>query len=531
MDADASHRPVMKLISSESVVTADGRVGNAIVVHGGRVVHVGDRQELVRSHMVEERYPGSFIIPGLRDAHIHVVPYAALMSGCSLKSATSMDDLIERLADFAGRRPEDASVVATRFDDESLVERRLPTRVELDRAVPDRPAVIYRYCGHIAVANSMALAASGITEHTADPEGGSIDRDDIGLPTGVLRETAAGLIGPALSRGGTLDPDALISALEGLASIGITSVGAMIGYGESPSEKLEAEIELWRTVARRLPIRVHGIVITDDADRLEWAADALSNSGPRLRWLGVKRFADGSLGGHTAAMREPFADVDSLGTFRLTAADEAIARRSVEMGGVAAIHAIGDRAVSGVLDTFERLIAVGADPTALRMEHVSIIDPPLAERFAQLGVTAVIQPAFLASESQWVFDRVGPDREAWVYPFRSMSELGIPMAGSSDCPVEPPHPLWGMAAAIDRYGITPDEALDPLAALGLFTVGGARTLREPPPLAVGSPADLIVVDVDPSTATADSIHDAIVLDTYVDGEVVDVDRSLSTWVD
>lgn len=201
------------------------------------------------------------------------------------------------------------------------------------------------------------------------------------------------------------------------------------------------------------------------------------------------------------------------------------------MGGVAAIHAIGDRAVSGVLDIFERLIASGADPAALRMEHVSIIDPPLAERFAKLGVTAVIQPAFLASESQWVFDRVGADREAWVYPFRSMGELGIPMAGSSDCPVEPPHPLWGMAAAIDRHGITPDEALDPLDALGLFTVGGARTLREPPPLAVGSPADLIVVDIDPSTATAASIHDATVVDTYVDGEVVDVDRSRSIWVD
>lgn len=521
----------MKLISADSVVTADGRVGDALLVHGGRVVQVGEREELVRSDMVEERYPGSCIIPGLRDAHIHVVPYAALLSGCSLKSATSLDDLVDRLADFARRRKGDESVVATRFDDESLAERRLPTRVELDRAVPDRPAVVYRYCGHIAVANSMALAASGITEHTPDPEGGSIDRDDHGVPTGVLRETAAGLIGPALSRGGTLDPDALVTALQGLASIGITSVGAMIGYGESPSEKLEAEIDLWRAVARRLPIRVHGIVITDDADRLEWAADALSNGGPRLRWLGVKRFADGSLGGHTAAMRAPFADVDSLGTYRLTAADEAIAQRSVAMGGVAAIHAIGDRAVSDVLNAFERLIAAGADPAALRMEHVSIIDPPLAERFAQLGVTAVVQPAFLASESQWVFDRVGPDREAWVYPFRSMSELGIPMAGSSDCPVEPPHPLWGMAAAIDRHGITPSEALDPLAALGLFTVGGARTLREPPPLAVGSPADFVVVDVDPSSATAEAIRGAIVLDTYVDGEAVDFDRSRPIWVD
>jgi hypothetical protein len=130
-----------------------------------------------------------------------------------------------------------------------------------------------------------------------------------------------------------------------------------------------------------------------------------------------------------------------------------------------------------------------------------------------------------------VVGRVGAARERWVYPFRSMRDAGIPLAGSSDCPVEPPHPLWGMAAAVDRHGITPSEALEPWEALHLFTDGAARALREPPPLAVGSPADLVIVDTDLTRTDAAGIRDAAVIDTYVDGESLALDRTIPAWVD
>lgn len=519
-----------KLVAADAVITSAGIVGNAVLVSDGRVAAIGDHADLRRSDLVEERYPGAFIAPGFRDAHIHAVPYAALLGGCSLKNAKSIDDLVDRLARFAATLEPGAPVVATRFDDESLVDGRLPDRTDLDRAVPDRPAVIYRYCGHVAVANSAALLASGIDASTPDPDGGSLDRVD-DAPTGVLRETAAGLIAPALARGGSLDPTLLLAGLERLATLGITSIGAMIGYGEQPSEKLEAEIDLWCEIARDLPIKVHGITITDDPRQLATAREALNNAGARLRWLGVKRFADGSLGGHTAAMCSPFSDVDTTGTYRLTDADAAIARTCAEMGGMVCIHAIGDRAVGGVLDVFTDLVNGGADPAALRMEHVSIIDPEQILRFAELGVTASIQPAFLASESAWLGDRVGPRRAHWVYPFASMRDAGIPLAGSSDCPVEPPHPLWGMAAAVDRHGIAPLEALTPREALGLFTFGAARAVREPEPLSSGSAADLVILDTNLISATAAEIHDCEVLATYVDGHALDLDRSLPTWVD
>ncbi|MCL1594786.1 MAG: amidohydrolase family protein, partial [Actinomycetia bacterium] len=226
------------LVSADAVATGRGRQGDSLLIDGTRIVAVGDRHELADAADDELRYDGATIVPGFRDAHIHAVPYAALLRGCSLKGAVNIADLQDRIARHLRTLPSGRPFVATRFDDETLAEKRLPTRVDLDLVVGDRPAVIYRYCGHIAVANTKALEASGIDAGTADPDGGSIDRDAEGVPTGVLRETAAGLISSALARGSLVSEDQLIDALTGLASLGITSIGAMIGYGEAPSEKL-----------------------------------------------------------------------------------------------------------------------------------------------------------------------------------------------------------------------------------------------------------------------------------------------------
>jgi hypothetical protein len=220
-----------------------------------------------------------------------------------------------------------------------------------------------------------------------------------------------------------------------------------------------------------------------------------------------------------------------MGILRLSEVDTNLARRSIELGGMVAIHAIGDRAVDGVLDVFEELIAEGADPRDLRMEHVSVISPTQVRRFAELDVTAVVQPAFLASESEWVARRVGENRVPWLYPFRSLLASNVPVAGSSDCPVEPPQALWGMAAAMDRHGISTNERLTGTEALAMFTSGAAAALREPVPLAIGSPADIAVIDADPATASATEIRDARILDTYVDGVSVAVDRESSIWPD
>jgi predicted amidohydrolase YtcJ len=250
-----------------------------------------------------------------------------------------------------------------------------------------------------------------------------------------------------------------------------------------------------------------------------------------LRWLGIKRFADGSFGGHTAAMHQPFVDVDTAGTLRLSQRDKEIAEAAIALGGGAAIHAIGDRACEAVIDMFGQLIVTGADRTKLRIEHASVLTDDDIDRLARYEITAVVQPPFLGSEADWLIDRLGVDRLGRTYPFRTMEAAGIVLAGSSDCPVEPPDPWAGMALAQDRAGMMPAERLSADRALAMYTTGAARAIGEPEPLAVGSPADFIVVDRDPVTVSPDELRRTGVMATFVDGEEVAVDRSRPLWLD
>ena len=150
---------------------------------------------------------------------------------------------------------------------------------------------------------------------------------------------------------------------------------------------------------------------------------------------------------------------------------------------------------------------------------------------ADLGVAAAIQPPFIGSEADWLVDRLGPDRLQDTYPFLSMTAAGITLAGSSDCPVETPDPWLGMALAQDRVGMVPAQSLNRHQALALYTIGGAEVLQEPPPLAVGSPADFIVVDRDPLAVSPEELRDTEVVATFVDGIELAVDRSRPLWLD
>jgi predicted amidohydrolase YtcJ len=189
-----------------------------------------------------------------------------------------------------------------------------------------------------------------------------------------------------------------------------------------------------------------------------------------VRFAGWKSFSDGSLGGHTAAMNEPFSDDGTTtGTLRLDPGHARLmGKLSAAEGGSVAIHAIGDRANDLVLDVFADLIDDGVEPERLRVEHASVLTWPTVGRMAELGVTASVQPAFLASEQTWLEKRLGHDRMSNVYPFRSLLEAGVPLLGGSDSPVELPDPETGINAAVDRHGINPDQALTRQQAEALF---------------------------------------------------------------
>jgi hypothetical protein len=446
----------------------------------------------------------------------------------SLKTAENFAEIANRLRAASEGLESNEPVVAVRLDDESLQEHRLPQRSDLDAILGDRPLLLHRYCGHVAVANTAALALGGVDSSTPDPPGGVIDRDASGTPTGVLRETAIELVSTRLSGARKITADDLVSAMRGLAGLGITSMGGMVGCGDGPWATLGDETEVLVEAARRLPIKIHAMVIASTADQLRTRAELIARAGGKLRWLGLKRFADGSFGGHTAAMHEPFTDAETTGTLRITEEDRGLAEAAIELGGTVAIHAIGDRACTAVIDLFADLRPSVDDPARLRLEHASVLTREDIGRLADLGVIASVQPAFIGSETAWLEGRVG-SRLDRTYPFASLEAAGVTLAGGSDCPVEPPHPLLGLALARDRAGIFPAEGLAPDRALAMFTDGAAAALREPPPLSIGSPADLVVLDRDPVTATPDEVRAATVIDTFVDGQLVEVDRNIPVW--
>jgi hypothetical protein len=520
------------VVSADRVSTARGVIGNAIRIDAaGTVSGVGSLAELLGPGDTHHEYPGATLVPGIRDAHLHPVPYTAAISGVSLKTAADMAELRRRLQVGRAAAP-DRPLVALRLDDETLAERRLPTREDLDAAVDDLPVLVHRYCGHVAVANSAALATAGIDGATADPAGGIIDHDANGIPTGVLRETAIEIVSKALAGSDPVSGTAVLAALSGLTGLGITSVGAMTRLADGPWASLGNEVELLGSIAAELPLTVHAYVIADSERQLREARDLIDAAGPRLQWAGLKRFSDGSLGGRTAAMFDPFSDApDATGTLRLTDRDATLARACLEMGGSVAIHAIGDRACSRVIDLFEILVSEGADPTRLRLEHASVLTDRDIDRLGSIGVVASVQPAFLASETEWLETRVGKARLEHTYPFRSLLESGVILAAGSDCPVEPPNPWPAMAVARDRVGLTPDQRVSAAEALGMFTDAAACALGEPPPLDPGAPADLVVVDRDPLRCSPTALRKLEVIATYVDGAEVTVDRNLPTWND
>jgi hypothetical protein len=403
------------------------------------------------------------------DHHFHPLGYANLVTGLELMDAPDLAEVLRRI----GARAEQVSgpIIGQRLNDESLAERRLPTRVDLDEAVSDRPVLIYRYCGHIAVANTKALDLAGVDARSSDPTGGSIDRDATGAPTGVLRETGITMVSRALAQHVAGPSDAeILRALNQLPELGIGSVTGIVSMGDPLWCGVNNELDVICRLAPALPIDIDLLVIASNPAELADAAEQIRASAGRLRFLGWKDFADGSFGGHTAALHQPFTDhPETRGTDRLDPEHAmTMARASLMLGGSVAIHAIGDRANDSVLDVFAALIDMGAEATRLRVEHASLLTEKAIERMGRLGVTASVQPAFLASEHDWLVRRLGEERTERVYPFRSLLEAGVTVVGGSDAPVELPDPEIGINAAVDRHGINPSQALTPEQARSLF---------------------------------------------------------------
>jgi hypothetical protein len=504
------------------------RRASEVAVAAGKVVAVGERGELrsqagPSTEVVD--LGGGTLTPGFEDAHAHVWKMGQLLTtSLDLRRTGSIEAIGELIRKRDATLPRGAWLLGRGFNEISLSEQRRPTRRDLDRFAPERPIVLTRTCGHIFVANSIALSLAGIDRSTPNPDGGLIERELDGEPSGLLHETAVGIVNRVIPPPTRADYKGMIrAALAHQLSLGIT---ASSDCGVLP-ELLESYLEMDRD--GELPARMLVMPLGRPDGSSGPLALPRQHRSPMLRVDTVKFLADGGLSGATAALSVPYRNSESTGLARFQADDLlALFASAHQSCWRIATHAIGDVAIELVLGLYEQL---GAHPAGLahRIEHVGLPSAGQLKRMAAAGVLAVTQPIFL--------DELGANFSAFVpdalferiYPFKAMLQAGLVVAFSSDAPVvENDSPLKGIEAAITRRTregktILPDQAITAEEGLTAYTRAAAEVAGEEQTrgsIQEGRWADFALLSADPTRVAAEAIGDIRVERTYLGGKLV-----------
>jgi predicted amidohydrolase YtcJ len=512
--------PLEALVSGR-IATFAGEAGfgwvEAIGIRDGRVAFAGSAVGLetrADPHTLRiELEPGEIAIPGLTDAHLHVIDAALAATQVDLSGAASLEDGLERVAEGARRVPAPGWIFGGGWD-----QRRWggwPTADALERAAPGRLVALHSFDHHCLWVSRATLAAAGIDRATPDAEGGVILRATDGEPEGTLLENATGLVEHIVP---APDSDTVARAIEllGQELLGLGVVGAHDPRFLAPDPSNRA-FDMYAAMADAgdLPIRVHVGVRSEGLDdaiaRGFRSGQALggveAQRAGRLTMGWLKLFADGTLASRTAALLEPVEGGTDLGFFTTPPEELAAhATRAAAAGIATKIHAIGDRAVRTSLDVLGP--TAGQVKLMPRLEHVQLCHAEDRARFAALGVAASVQPVHLRDDAESARLLWGARAEAHGYTWRSLVDAGAVVAFGTDAPVEPIDPWPGIAMAVLRrdpswgadaapYG--PDETLTLEQALRAATVGPHRAARDPlgGRLVPGSRADLIVLPAAP----------------------------------
>ena len=528
---------------------------SAVAVRGGRILAVGSDTEMLRHKGPATRVidlGGAFAMPGFNDAHVHLAVAGQQKLSADLGGTPSLTEMQARIREYASHAGRGSWLVGGGWDQTIWPGKQLPTRGDLDAVTNGHPAIFRRVDEHMAVANSLALAAAGITRDTPNPPGASIDRDPGGEPTGILREAAASA--PVYAR---IPPPSLeqrrqileVAISDALAN-GVTSV-----QDNSEWEDFLALEELEH--AHSLKLRVAEWLDFKQPLPVLWQRRASHPAeDPLLHLTQLKGFLDGSLGSRTAALDEPYADDPGNTGLPRYDVDElnAMAAARAAAGFQIGFHAIGDRANGMALDAFAAAEQTGQpanrplppqDPDAtivtekaapftpqdlrLRVEHAQVLQPADFDRFRTLGVIASMQPSHLLTDGSWAADRLGPDRSRYAYAWHSFLAHGVTVAFGTDYPVESINPMRGLYSAITRQNeagtrtFQPQERISLNEAIYAYTQASAfaefrETLKGR--LEPGFVADLIVLDHDITGVAPQVLLHTRVLRTVVDGETV-----------
>src|SRR5271170_5031451 len=489
----------------------------------------------------------AFVMAGFNDAHAHLGSGGGIKLSVDLTGSMSLEAMQKRIQKAAEEAAPGTWLSGGGWDHTLWSSKTLPAKTDLDPVTGNHPAFFVRVDGHIAIANSAALTAAGITRDTPDPQGGKIDRYANGDATGIIRETAQGLIEkkiPPPSADLRLKGDLL--ALEDAVSHGVTSVQDNSDWEDFlVYEQLEKDGKLPARISEWLPFAA-------PVEKLKQARDHHPATDRMLHTTMLKGFMDGSLGSRTAALNAPYADDPGNSGIPRYPPDKlnAMAIERAQAGFQMGFHAIGDRAVGMALDAFAASLDARrkmlesilpnieksahahitfTDAPRYRIEHSQVVDQPDFARYKQLGVIASMQPNHLLTDMNWAEQRLGPERAKGCYAWKSFVDAGVPLAFGTDYPVEPITPFRGVYAAVTRMNEAgtatyhPEEKLTIWQALYAYTQGSAYAEFTEPwkgKLAPGYVADFVVLDRDLTTVVPSEILRTQVLRTVVGGKTV-----------
>lgn len=535
--------PPATLYRNARVITMDETcpAAEALATAGGRVLAVGPEgavraqlQERPVANVKDVDLEGACVVPGFIDSHFHPGLCVYYQTQLDLSGVTSLAELGAAIHAHADTLPADAWILGLDLLENAFAdpaERHFPTKTDLDALETRRPVVVVRHDGHICSGNSRALDAAGITREALDQldyPSGEVQLDADGVPTGVLTEGATGLLleqasMPSLER--LLEAARAFSAR--LAKFGITSCGGFLQLGaDGPAGAVGAmEWPLFQMLIREGLLWQDYVLYfsTSRPKRLKRVARSLRRlpgGGDQFVVGGWKFFADGTFGAKTACLFAPFADDPGNAGFMVGSMKDLVAggTEARAAGFSVATHAIGDKANRLVADAYQEIIAATPDaPGCCRVEHASMLPPDVIADAARAGIVCACQPAFMASEHEWLESRLGVDRCRYTYPFRALVDAGVVLAGASDGPVESMDVRRAIATCVTRHGFVPEQALTVEEALRVFTLDAARALGQQAQkgsLTPGKWADFVVLGEDPREVAPADIPAIPVRATY-----------------
>lgn len=532
----AQATPADLIVTNARIYTVeDARpFAEAMAIRGGRVQFVGSDRGAQALKGPQTRVldaAGATIIPGIADAHVHLLGLGMALRTVNLVGARSYDEVIERIAAKARELPAGTWITGRGWDQNDWPDTRLPHHDALSRAVPNHPVAVVRVDGHASLVNAAAMRAANLTAASSDPEGGKIERTADGQPTGVLIDRAMGIVSariPAATRDQVRD--ATLAAIRETHKYGLTSV--------HDAGVEAAVIDVYEDLARagQYTLRNYVMIRPDDSTLARYFRRGPQSGlyDGRLWIRSIKISADGALGSRGAALLDPYSDEPTRTGLVLTpgARIKDVGVRALRSGFQLNVHAIGDRGNRIVLDAFEAALKeVPSADHRFRVEHAQILHHDDIPRFAQLDVIPSMQSTHQTSDMYWAPNRLGYSRSLGGYAWRSLLNTGVIIPNGTDFPVEDVDPLKTFHSAVTRQdannwpagGWFPDQRMTREEALKSMTIWPAYAAfqeKELGSLASGKYADFVILDRDIMRVAPESILGTRVMATYVAGRAV-----------